>query len=152
MGTSLIADSTAPPSDVHQTPYHIQVRQKAGGCDMKSGLAPIDFNCSPVCLISSELACCTCRQVLVLGCTPDLALTEAAIRSAADAALPAACSRAVHLVDACRCGCIRLQVSSLSTNGQHAYPLQTCMSLCAFELFPCFLADADRCDSDNGSA
>ena len=25
MATSLIADSTAPPSDVHQTPYHVQV-------------------------------------------------------------------------------------------------------------------------------
>jgi len=33
MATSLIADSTAPPSDVHQTPYHVQVLQQRSGCD-----------------------------------------------------------------------------------------------------------------------
>jgi len=50
-------------------------------------------------------------QVLVLGCTSDLALTEAALRSAANAALPAACSRTVHLVDACRCCAARFTPS-----------------------------------------
>jgi len=34
MATSLIADSTAPPSDVHQTPYNVQVRPKMSNCNL----------------------------------------------------------------------------------------------------------------------
>ena len=44
----------------------------------------------------------SCAQVLVLGCTPDLAQTEAALKSVMDAALPPGCTISVHLVDPLR--------------------------------------------------
>ena len=68
--------------------------------------------------VNTSFLFCFAQQVLVLGCTPDLALTEAALRSAADASLPAACSRTVHLVDACRCCSRHVITLRLLTLGQ----------------------------------